>query len=477
MKIARVKHKKMMYSLQKLGVLNEVLHTQRSYYGAASPQIPRDATMEAQPCRVEKPQLQLQEPSQSLSIQSPRVVLPPQKLEEECIKGVILEEVIMSSTLEACPKEEKKDILKSLEEATIKVEINEIISNNHQQESTCEEEVQQDIMVNSHLTCLFEDAQSVESKGEGLLPYTNEDLAHSDIVKHDVVGSDDAHMFKEHFSNDVYFEATSDHLVVTSNSNDRQSLGKSLVYFVDDLEMDDASSLSFQVEGQEMVESSSLKFVRSSHFANSWDLVSEAARDLFKQGSIFECQAIHSLWLFLIQESVLRFEGRFHLETTHFDASYPLLLQPHGEEKLPQNNERSHNVLEDEEDDDWGFDNPTCIIDANMQENIDKAMVRIAGLKGTEAKELEPKDHEGQVKPLANYSTQNQDEGVIPLYDMNTHSMLRGVLQAFEEPFLSFNICMFVVARVYECKFSAMLGFKIQMQVLWEISVRIWDPG
>ena len=117
----------------------------------------------------------------------------------------------------------------------------------------------------------------------------------------------------------------------------------------------------------------------SYNFANSWEEMSK--QDEFLKD--FGCHAINSLWLFLFEEKVLWSGIWFILETTNFGVSYPLLLQAQDEKGLLKGSETSKVILEaeDEEEDEWGFDDPTYIMEANMQENISKAMERIASLK------------------------------------------------------------------------------------------------
>ena len=70
----------------------------------------------------------------------------------------------------------------------------------------------------------------------------------------------------------------------------------------------------------------------------------------------------------------------FILETINSGVSYPLLFQAQNKKGLLKGSKVTLEA-EDEEEDDWGFDDPTYIMEANMQENVSKAMERIASLK------------------------------------------------------------------------------------------------
>ena len=126
--------------------------------------------------------------------------------------------------------------------------------------------------------------------------------------------------------------------------NERQIVDQFLFLFVEDLEMGDASSGPASVSGSG----------GSYNFANSWEAVSKQDEIL----KVFECHAVNSLWLFLLEGRVLRSRIWVILETTNFGASHPFLLQAHSEEETSMNGEANKDVFEDEEEDDWGFDEP-----------------------------------------------------------------------------------------------------------------------
>ena len=135
-------------------------------------------------------------------------------------------------------------------------------------------------------------------------------------------------------------------------------------------------------------------------------------------------------------------------------------------------------VLEDENEDDWGFDEPTCFIDTNMQANVDKAMVRITA----KLKELDSKEKEVPKQTLGNFSTPKHDGCVILFDDMDASSRFWEALQIFREPLQmigNFLESMFEWTREYQGQHNIVLSCKLQINglVLWETNIKVWDPG
>ena len=116
--------------------------------------------------------------------------------------------------------------------------------------------------------------------------------------------------------------------------------------------------------------------------------------------------------------------------------------------------------VEDEEEDDWGFDDPTYIMEANMQENVSKAMERIASLKEA-ASSQHVTEYAGSL-----------DTFVPPFYARNTSSImwhmvcvLRATLPTFGAPFDGYQY-NWVGIMLYACH-----------RVLWDTRIKLWDPG
>ena len=267
------------------------------------------------------------------------------------------------------------------------------VVSNQQEASNKEEEVRREPQVSS---CFV---HNLESKGEGLLPYVCKDLAHGDVFLHD--------LYKEIDCEEIVSEKS----IVAFVPSERQIVDQFLFLFVDDLEMGDASSPLLQFdEGLEMGDSSSgLELVSGSgsgyNFANSWETVSN--QDEFLK--VFGCHAINSLWLFLFEGKMLRSRIWFILETKFFGVSNLPLLQAHEEEDPLMDSVKDKVSFEVEEEEDWGFDEPICDIEATMQVNVDKAMERIAASRDT--------------KPHDSHGVINKDLDVL-LYTVNASSLL-----------------------------------------------------
>ena len=114
------------------------------------------------------------------------------------------------------------------------------------------------------------------------------------------------------------FEVDSVKLDMALILNDRQDLVQFSFSIGDDLEMGDSSGPPFQVyEGLEMCDSSCLISISSS-FAVSQKPVSMEAEVCSSEGLVIEWHAVHSLWLFFIEVSVLGFGAKFSFEVTRF---------------------------------------------------------------------------------------------------------------------------------------------------------------
>ena len=343
------------------------------------------------------------------------------------------------------------------EEISKKAHIVQVV-NNPQEAPTKEEEVWQEPQVSS---CFVQDAPNLESKGEGLLPYECGELAQSDVLLHDLCdGSSSTYTLSQHLCEEIVSEKS----ILALAPNERQIVDQFLFLLVEDLEMGDASSpLLWFDEGQEMGDSSSGPelVIGSSgkyNFANSWEEMSNQG-DFLKD---FGCHAINSLWLFLFEGKVLRSGIWFILETTNFGVSYPLLLQAQEEKGLLKGSETSKVISEeeDEEEDDWGFDEPTYIMEADMQENVSKAMERIASLKEA-ASWQHVTEYPGSL-----------DTFVLSFNVRNTRSImwhvvcvLSATLPTFGAPFDGYQY-HWVGIMLYACH-----------RVLWDTRIKLWDPG
>ena len=257
------------------------------------------------------PCVQPREPYTTFSSLSSSLFLPPPQVEEEdCIKEVIFE----VEDVAAARKEEERRHLKIEEKDTItavavdgdvkdwqviqneedealsnggdKEREDEISKKTHPQEApTKEEEVWQEPQASS---CFVQDAPNLESRGEGLFPYEYGELAQSNVLLHDLCEE----------------IVSSEKSVLALVPNERQIVDQFLFQFVEDLEMDDASSPLLQFdEGQEKGDSSSGPALVSDssggyNFANSWKEMSNQDEFLKDLG----CHAMNSLWLFLLKE-------------------------------------------------------------------------------------------------------------------------------------------------------------------------------
>ena len=108
--IARAKYRKLMYPLVKLGIVSEVLPSQAPYeFCSRHTSFPGCVTTKTKPCRVERPQLHVEDSSKTFSNQSlVQVSLPESAEEEEFAKEVVLEEVDIDLDRGEVSKEEQR---------------------------------------------------------------------------------------------------------------------------------------------------------------------------------------------------------------------------------------------------------------------------------------------------------------------------------------------------------------------------------
>lgn len=378
---------------------------------------------------------------------------------------------------EARKEEEQRENLKPEKESI--VEAGGLIDN-HQIIASKENVIQGEVIINLDPACLIEDAQSLKYKQEGLWPHKDEDLAHTNTIMQGLVDKiESACTFTELLCEGNGSEVVSDeNIEVALIPRDRQCVNKLSVSDVADLEMGDASSLCYVDDYSKMGDASDVVLLGSTNsdfsgdFAKTWDIVSMEAKHFVNGSLVIECHALYSGWLFWIEASVLRFQVKCHLGAANFVASYPLLLQAHDEKESMVSNETSKDAFEDEEEDDWGFDEPTCMMDTNMQANVDKAMERILSLRLGKLEKHVPKDHEVPNTPQGDASMQNY-HGYVTLVDaFYTVNRLWEALQVFQR-------YLFVLLGDMIGIYNITMVYKIQIHsnILWDSNVRVWDPG
>lgn len=152
---------------------------------------------------------------------------------------------------------------------------------------------------------MIENLENFERKKEDFFPHTSEVLAPKDhimcnLAKEDVV----ACMFKEVLCEDICFEVV--HEKETLHPDDRQKESTSLVYFGEDVEMEDASNV--------VAVDRSFNYV----FAILREEVSKEVIVLFKEELEMEKHATNTLGLFLIEKIVLGFGAKFCFDITSF---------------------------------------------------------------------------------------------------------------------------------------------------------------
>ena len=318
--------------------------------------------------------------------------------------------------------------------------------------------VQQDFQV---IVFPKEDAPSFQNKGEGLLPQVC-DLAHNNVLTSLMDKGDDACTFTRSLCMEDDFEVVNVKQEMTLTPSDRQGSVPFVFGIGDDLEMGDSSGLE----------------VVTGDLAESQEKVFMKAEECFDENLFIECHAVHSLWLFFIKGSVLRVQARFHSKSINAGASHPFLLQAHGEEETLVDGKANEDVFEDKDKDDWGFDEPKCVMDSNMQTNVGRAMVRVRA----KLEELDSKKKEVPKQILGSFSTPKHDQCVVLLNDMDTTSRLWSVLQVFKEPFQRIGACLeriFELRQAHEYLCNILMGCKMHMHdwVVLDIGIKIWDPG
>ena len=304
------------------------------------------------------------------------------------------------------------------------------------------------------------------------------DLAHNNVVLTSLMDKgDDACTFTRSLCMEDDFEVVNVKPEMTLTPSDRQGSVQLVFGIGDDLEMGDASSPPLQIgEGLEMGDSSGLEVV-TGDLAESQEIVFMKAEEYFDENLFIECHAVHSLWLFFIKGSVLRGQARFCSESINAGASHPFLLQAHGEEETSMNGEANKDVFEDKDEDDWGFDEPICTMEAAMQANVDKAMERIAASRPTKLDE-----HGVLNEDLDDTSMQKHSKGIVSFDAFDTTSRLWSALQVFKEPFQRIGARLeriFELRRAHEYLCNILMGCKLHMHdwVVLDIGIKIWDPG
>ena len=256
------------------------------------------------------------------------------QVEEECVKEVILEAVDATASQGEHEKEIERENLRC-EESMAKLMIDRHVCNQQQTTSSEKEGIEDEVKISLSSTCSIVDTQSLESKGEGLLPNENEDLALSvsgDLARE----SEAACSFKDFSCYDTCF--LDEKLEVKTISSDRQCVVQLLFDVEDDLEMGDSSKPPVHVyEDQERCDSSGLHslVLASNQDPSSKSDIAESFGILSKNSSGFRVKqcldvdwhAVNSLCLFLVEGNVLKFGARFYMETVDLGASDLPLLQ------------------------------------------------------------------------------------------------------------------------------------------------------
>ena len=182
-----------------------------------------------------------------------------------------------------------------------------------------------------------EPESQIKEEGEGWMPILGDEQVKNGNFKCTAIAKDEVYPDEEWFCEQSSIYATKE---VKLEEMQVPTSKQSLVCSEDDLEMVDASNSRRKIgEGLEMCDSSRPSLV-SNAFAMSWDSKS--------------VQAI------LLHEAIT-------------------ISETIGERDLATINKEAIK----EEKDDWGFDEPICIMDAAIQANVDKAMERIAASRPT----------------------------------------------------------------------------------------------
>lgn len=117
------------------------------------------------------------------------------------------------------------------------------------------------------------------------------------------------------------------------------------------------------------------------------------------------------------------------------------------------------------------------VLEEDIQTSVDKAMKRIAAAKAAKSHEQGPKEHELLEENMGEGVTNQHGGYVIPFDDMYTTSRLWEAFQVIGMSLLSFTSCIIYLAAISGHQFNDFLGYKLHMKVLWNSSVRVWDPG
>ena len=273
-----------------------------------------------------------------------------------------------------------------------------------------------------------EPESQIKEEGEGWMPISGDEQVKNDDFKCTAIAEDEVYPDEEWFCEQSSIYATKE---VKLEEMQVPTSKQSLVCSGDDLEMVDASNSRRKIgEGLEMCDSSRPSLV-SNAFAMSWDSKS--------------VQAI------LLHEDIT-------------------ISETIGERDLATINKEAIK----EEEDDWGFDEPICTMEATIQANVDKAMERIAASRPTK---------------LDNYGVPNEDSDdtsmqkhIVSFDAFGTTSRLWSILQVFKEPFQRMGARLeriFELRRAHEYLCNILMGCKLHMhaRVVWDLGLNIWDPG
>ena len=225
------------------------------------------------------------------------------------------------------------------------------------------------------------------------------------------------------------------------------------------LEMGDSSfpSLCFN-EGQEMDDSSGLELVVANDGSVSALLgtLSKGADMGVSKMLYFDVHEVVALWLFVMGSSILVIGNYFQVAV---GASNPPLLSTH-EDLSSINNEVNQDDVEEEVEFEWGFDEPMYIMEADMQENVSKALSRITSLK--EAASCQQVTEYHGVPNTSFFS----------LSARNTSSIMWHIVCVLIETLPTFGTIFYG----YQCN-RGDVKIYVCHTVLWSTGIKLWDPG
>ena len=451
--VARLKYRRLMYKIHKIEVI----------LPKWEPKIFEAITRDSPNIVAKKSTMQVSR-AQSVPTSINELLLKPFE-EDGNVKEVLLKEASKVADKGSHDQGTKEVQLESKVDFVMKLANTHQLGGNTTESTTTKKEVEQEIQGGK----IPLKVPKLEEEGEGGLPISSENLTQDIVVFCKKSDGNVAYTDEEHLCEESSIEATSLKLEVTFNPSKMQTSVELFPSVSNDLEMVDASSLELRVfVGLEMGDSSRLSLVHSG-FAESWDEVFMKAEGVFN-GLFIMCCGIHSLCLFLFEVSMLKFQARFGFITTSFGRATTPLLQTLEDE--------SSSVKEDsdegEEEDDWGFDEPICVMEADIQTNVDKAMERIAASRHTKL------DTHGM--PNEDTYMQKRIKCIVSFDTFDTTSRLWSVLQVFEEPFQRIGACLeriFELRRAHEYLCSILMGCKVHLHdwVVLDIGIKIWDPG